>query len=216
MGNVRVSNFSVSLDGYAAGPDQSMDAPLGIGGEQLHEWAFATRSFREPLGMEGGVRGGVDDDLVAKGNGGVGATIIGRNMFGPIRGPWGDSDWRGWWGAAPPFGHSAFVLTHHPRDPIEMEGGTTFHFVTEGIEVVLKRAQDAAGDADVRIGGGPATVRQFLDAGLVDEVHLAVTPILLGAGERLFTDAENLASGYTCTGQTPSDAVTHYHLHRAG
>ncbi len=214
MGRVRVHNFAVSLDGYAAGPDQSREDPLGAGGTRLHEWAFATRSFRRAHGMEGGDEG-LDDDWMARGEVGIGATIMGRNMFGPVRGPWPDGEWKGWWGDDPPFHHPVFVLTHHPRDPVQMEGGTTFHFVTDGLEQALERALEAADGDDVRIGGGAATVRQYLRAGLIDEMHLAIVPILLGGGERLFDDASGaLPSRYECAEFAGSDAVAHVRLVR--
>lgn len=188
MPKVRVCAFSMSLDGYVAGPDQSLEHPLGVGGEQLHEWVFATRTFRHVHGMGDPDDGetGLDDDLAARGSQGVGAHIIGRNMFGPVRGAWGDEVWKGWWGDEPPYHHPVFVLTHHPREPLEMAGGTTFFFVTDGIASALEQARDAAGDQDVVIGGGAATVREYLKAGLIDEMHVAVAPVLLGSGERLF------------------------------
>jgi dihydrofolate reductase len=186
MSKVRVSNFSISLDGYGAGPDQSLDEPLGIGGESLHEWMLATRTGRrDVLGMDGGETG-VDDDFVARGHDGIGATIMGRNMFGGGPGPWGEDPWNGWWGSDPPFHTPVFVLTHHEREPLEMEGGTTFHFVTDGIEPALARAVEAADGKDVRLGGGAAVAQQYLAAGLVDELQLNIAPILLGGGERLF------------------------------
>ena len=184
-----------------------------VGGEQLHAWAFATRSFREHLGMNGG-HGGVDDDMVARGNAGIGATIMGRNMFGPVRGAWGEPQWTGWWGDEPPFRHPVFVLTHHPRASFTMTGGTTFHFVTDGPETALARARDAAGDRDVRIGGGPATIRQFLEVRLIDELHVVVAPVLLGAGEPLFGGIAQLAEGYRCTELVQSETVTHFLLAR--
>jgi dihydrofolate reductase len=213
MPKLRVHNFAVSLDGYAAGPDQSLDDPLGVGGTRLHEWAFATRSGREIHGMDGGAKG-VDDDFVARGDTGIGATIMGRNMFGPIRGPWTDEEWKGWWGDNPPYHHPVFVLTHHPRPSITMEGGTTFHFVDAGIEAALEQAFDAAGGADVRLGGGVATIRQYLCAGLIDEMHLAIVPILLGRGERLFDDLDGGPHGYECVEFTASPSVAHVRLAR--
>src|SRR5215211_7321254 len=185
MGIVRVCNFAVSLDGYGAGPDQSVDDPLGVGGPRLHEWMFETRRGREMIGESGGTEG-VDNDFIVAGFTNIGATVMGRNMFGPVRGPWPDDEWRGWWGPEPPYHHPVFVLTHHARDPVEMAGGTTFTFVTEGIEAALEQAFAAAGGGDVRLGGGAATVREYVAAGLVDELHVAVVPILLGSGERLF------------------------------
>ena len=212
MPKLRAHDISVSLDGYMAGPGQSLADPLGSGGERLHEWVIATRGWRRTHGMEGG-EGGIDDDFAARGADGVGATIMGRNMFGPVRGPWGDEEWDGWWGEDPPFHHPVFVLTHHPRPPVPMKGGTTFHFVTEGIEAALERAYDAAGGLDVRLGGGAATIRQYLRAGLVDDLHVAIVPILLGAGERLFGDLGDLP-GYACAELASSSAAAHVRLSR--
>lgn len=213
MAKLRVHNLAMSLDGFAAGPDQSVDDPIGAGGMRLHEWVFSTRLGRKMLGEEGGEGGeeGVDDEFLHRGDVGIGATVMGRNMFGPVRGPWGDSDWTGWWGPSPPYHHPVFVLTHHPRPPIPMEGGTTFHFVDDGIEAALERAFDAAGGADVRLGGGPATIRQYLQAGLVDELHVAVVPIILGAGERLF---DGPLDGYECVELVGSPSVAHVRLAR--
>jgi dihydrofolate reductase len=200
---------TMSLDGYVAGPDQSLDEPMGRGGRGLHEWAFATRSFRSVHGMEGGETG-IDDEHASASGANVGAEIMGRNKFGPIRGPWGDDPWRGWWGDDPPFHTPVFVLTHHPREPLEMEGGTTFHFVTDGIENALERAFDAAGGKDVAIGGGAETAQQYLRAGLVDEMELHVVPLLLGGGSRLFENLDGGLSGFECTGLVSSPAVAHY------
>ncbi|MEA2827212.1 MAG: hypothetical protein QOG43_1651 [Actinomycetota bacterium] len=208
MSKVRVHNLAMSLDGYVAGPDQSADNPLGVGGKRLHEWVFATRAGRQMFGLEGGDEG-VDDDFIARGDVGVGATIMGRNMFGPIRGPWEDSDWTGWWGDEPPYHHPVFVLTHHPRPPLPMAGGTTFHFVDDGIEAVLERAVAAAAGEDVRIGGGASTVQQYLKAGLIDDLHVVVVPILLGSGERLFENLDGGPPGYECVEFAPSPAVAH-------
>jgi len=202
MTKLRVHNLAMSLDGYVAGPDQSLGDPLGQGGEGLHEWMFAEGD--KPI----------DDDFVARGNDGIGATIMGRNMFGPVRGPWPDDTWRGWWGDDPPYHHDVFVLTHHPKAPIEMDGGTTFHFLDAGIEAALERATAAAGDQDVRLGGGASTVRQYLRAGLVDQLHVAVVPILLGAGERLFADDLPGDLGLECVEHVASPAVTHVVLAR--
>jgi dihydrofolate reductase len=213
MARVRVHGFTVSLDGYGAGPDQSVDHPLGVGGARLHEWVFATRFGREMLGQEGGETG-IDHEFFARRTGGVGATVMGRNMFGPVRGPWGESDWSGWWGSDPPFHHPVFVLTHHPRPPIEMQGGTTFHFVDAGLEAALELALEAAGGADVVVGGGAATIRQGLAARLIDELHLAIAPILLGAGERLFEGVPLSATDYRCVEHVGSAAVTHVVLER--
>lgn len=181
MGKVKVAAFSISIDGFAAGPDQSLAEPLGRGGMAVHNWMFPTRTFRAMTGQGGG-ESGPDDDLASQSMQGVGAWIMGRNMFGPIRGPWPDDAWRGWWGETPPYHVPVFVLTHHPRPPLAMQGGTVFHFVTDGIAAALDAARQAAGDKDIRIGGGAATVRQYLQAGLVDEMHLAISPVLLGRG----------------------------------
>jgi dihydrofolate reductase len=208
MPKLRVHNFSLSIDGYGAGPDQSLENPLGIGGEGLHEWVIATRSWRRMHGMEGGEVTS-DDRFVPPGDEGIGATIMGRNMFGPIRGPWGDTDWKGWWDDDPPFHHPVFVLTHHAHDPIPMLGGTVFHFVTEGIEAALERAFEAAGGSDVRLGGGAATIQQFLRAGLVDEMHLAITPTLLGSGERLFDNLEGGPTDLECVEFVSSPSALH-------
>lgn len=195
MSKLRVNCFSISLDGYGAGPDQSLQQPLGVGGEALHEWAVATRTFQKMLGSEGGTTG-TDDDFVARGFDNVGAWILGRNMFGPVHGPWRDASWKGWWGDNPPYHCPVFVLTHHAREPIEMEGGTVFHFVTEGIHAALERARGAARGRDVRLGGGVSTIRQYLQAGLVDEMHLAITPALLGRGEALLQGMDLQALGW--------------------
>jgi dihydrofolate reductase len=199
MTELRAHNLSLSLDGYGAGPRQSTEDPLGVGGERLHEWIFGDRTP-------------VDERFVAAGTEGIGATIMGRNMFGPVRGPWPDASWRGWWGEDPPFHHDVFVLTHHPRPPLEMAGGTTFHFVTDGIEAALTRARTAAGGRAVRLGGGVSTVRQYLRAGLVDELHLAVVPVLLGGGERLFDDLGDALDGWACVEYAPSPSAAHVRL----
>lgn len=198
MSKVKVSSIGLSIDGFSAGPDQSLDNPLGVGGTALMEWAFTTRTFQSMHGGSGGDTG-PDEDFAARGFANVGAWILGRNMFGPIRGPWPDDQWKGWWGSNPPYHVPVFVLTHHPREPIVMEGGTTFYFVTDGIHAALARAKEAAGGKDVRVGGGVATVRQYLQAGLVDEVHLALTPALLGSGERLLHGIDLKALGFECT-----------------
>jgi len=213
MSRLLVRNYSISLDGYAAGPNQDLDHPLGVGGMRLHEWIFATRSFSQMIGVEGGSEG-LDDDYFSERTSGVGATIMGRNMFGPIRGEWGKDEWTGWWGEEPPFHHAVFVLTHHPHPPIEMRGGTTFHFVTGGIEVALSEAREAAGGRDVLVGGGSATIRQYLRASLIDEMHLAIVPVLLGSGERLFDDLSPSTGNYHCVEHTCSPAVTHIRLAR--
>lgn len=214
MTKVRVAGFAISLDGFGAGPDQSLENPLGFGGAQLHAWAFPTRTFRRTvLRAEGGTTG-LDDEFIARGFENVGAWILGRNMFGPVRGPWPDESWRGWWGEEPPYHVPAFVLTHFARPPLEMEGGTTFHFVTGGIHEALDRARDAARGRDVRVGGGPATIRQYLCEGLVDELHLAIAPVLLGAGEPLLTGVDLRGLGYTCTRHVASEHATHVILAR--
>jgi dihydrofolate reductase len=211
MARLRVHNLAVSLDGYAAGPDQSPDVPMGVGGEQLHEWMFATAYWHAMVGESGG-EAGVDDEILRRGDENIGAHIMGRNMFGPVRGEWGNSDWKGWWGPEPPYHHPVFVLTHHAHEPIEMAGGTTFFFVTEGIESALEQAAAAAGGADVRLGGGPATIREYLRAGLVDELHVAVVPLLLGAGERLLGDG--VGTDLTCAEFVATPSVAHYRFVR--
>jgi len=213
MSKLRVSSFSVSIDGYGAGPRQSLDQPLGVGGEGLHEWVVVTRTFRKMVGGEGGTAG-ADDDFAARGFVNIGAWILGRNMFGPVRGAWPDHDWKGWWGPNPPYHTPVFVLTHHARPPVEMQGGTTFHFVTEGIEVALERARQAAQGQDVRLGGGVATIQQYLRAGLIDELHLAIAPVLLGTGEALFAGIDLLRLGYQCTEQVAAEKAMHVVLTR--
>jgi dihydrofolate reductase len=190
-----VRGFSVSIDGFGAGPNQSLENPLGTGGPALHKWAFATKTFQQMFGNNGG-EAGVDDDFAARGFQNIGAWIMGRNMFGPIRGPWPDADWKGWWGPTPPYHTPVFVLTNHARESLTMDGGTTFHFVTDGIYSALERATEAANGRDIRIGGGIATIRQYLRAGLVDELHLAIAPALLGAGENLFSGIDLHSLGY--------------------
>jgi len=215
MTKVRVDAFSISLDGYGAGPDQTRAEPLGRGGEALHDWFVPTSSFQHQFGREGGT-GGIDDAFAARAVTGVGAVILGRNMFGPVRGPWPDDSWRGWWGDNPPYHCPTFVLTHHEREPAVMEGGTTFHFVTGGIREALDRAREAAGDKDIRIGGGAETIRQYLVAGLIDELHIAVAPILLGSGEPLFAGLDLPALGFEVVEQAASDLASHYVLRRTG
>jgi dihydrofolate reductase len=209
---IRVESFAISVDGYGAGPSQSRERPLGVGGEELHDWFVPTRTFQAMAGKDGTT--GIDDDFAARGFRNVGAWIMGRNMFGPIRGPWGDSDWKGWWGEDPPYHVPVFVLTHHRRDAVTMEGGTTFHFVTGGIHEALERARQAAGGKDVRIGGGASTIRQYLREGLIDELHLAIAPILLGAGEPLFTGIDTRGLGYHVAEHARSDKATHVILSR--
>ncbi|HEY4347169.1 MAG TPA: dihydrofolate reductase family protein [Gaiellaceae bacterium] len=208
--------ITMSLDGFVAGPDQSLENPLGVGGPALHEWAFATRSFRETHGIEGEGQTGIDDDRSALWNKNIGATIMGRNMFGPERGAWSAEPWNGWWGEDPPFHSPVFVLTHHDREPVEMAGGTTFHFVTDGIEAALDRAVEAAGGRDVAIGGGAETVQQYLRAGLVDRMEIHVVPLLLGAGARLFENLDGGPTGFTCVELVSSPAVAHYTYVRDG
>ncbi len=214
MARVRVHNFTISLDGYGAGPHQTRADPLGVGGEALHEWFIPTRAFQRINGKTGGTTG-VDDDIAARFGEGVGAWIMGRNMFGPIRGPWPDDAWRGWWGKNPPYHGPVFVLTHHGRPPIQMEGGTVFHFVTGGIREALERATAGAEGKDVQIGGGVATIRQYLEAGLIDELHVAIAPRLLGSGEHLFYGLDLTALGYECTTHVPTAAATHVVLTRS-
>jgi len=211
MTKLRVNCFSVSIDGYGAGPGQNLENPMGVGGMPLHEWVFPTRTFQGMVGAGGGTTG-IDEDFAVRGMEGLGAWILGRNMFGPIRGPWPDDQWKGWWGDNPPYHTPVFVLTHHARPPIEMEGGTTFHFVTDGIHAALQRAKDAAGTRDVRIGGGAATVRQYLKAGLIDTLHLAISPVLLGSGENLLADIDLTQLGYRCTEHVSSEAAMHVML----
>jgi len=213
MSTLRVQSFSISIDGYGAGPSQDLQNPLGVGGLALHKWALATRTFQKIHGADGGAVG-VDDDFAARGFANVGAWILGRNMFGPIRGPWPDEAWKGWWGSNPPYHAPVFVLTHHARPPITMEGGTTFHFVTEGIHAALQHAHEAAGGKDVRLGGGVATIRQYLLAGLVDEVHLAISPVLLGSGEHLLGGIDLTKMGYECTEHVAAELATHVVLTR--
>src|SRR3954470_22605151 len=213
MTRVRVHSFTISLDGYGAGPRQTRDEPLGVGGEALHDWLVKTRAFHRINGKSGGTTG-VDDDIAARFGEGVGAWIMGRNMFGPIRGPWPDDAWRGWWGKNPPYHGPVFVLTHHARAPIRMEGGNAFHFVTDGIHEALKRATAAAEGKDVQIGGGVSTVRQYLAARLIDELHVAIAPKLLGSGEHLFAGIDLPALGYACTEHVTTPTATHVVLTR--
>jgi dihydrofolate reductase len=214
MTRIRVHSIFTSLDGFAAGPDQDADNPLGVGGQQLTGWIFATEFGHAMMGKTGGTTG-IDDAWLRRGDVGIGAHVMGRNMFGPVRGPWPDESWTGWWGPNPPYHHEVFVLTHYPRPSFEMEGGTTFHFVTDGLEAAIARATEAAGGQDVRIGGGAATLRAALAAGIVDELHVAVAPVTLGAGERLWDPSGDWPSGYTVVEREASDAVTHYRFERA-
>ena len=213
MPKLRVHCFSISIDGYGAGPNQDLEHPLGVGALAMHEWVFATRTFREIHGMEGGTTG-VDNDFAARGFENIGAWILGRNMFGPLRGPWSDDSWKGWWGENPPYHTPVFVLTHHPRKPISMAGGTVFHFVTDGVQAALQSATEAAAGRDIRLGGGVATIREYLCAGLIDEMHLVVTPILLGRGEHLLSGLDAPSLGYQCTGHVATVSATHLVLTR--
>lgn len=214
MNKLRVESFTLSIDGFAAGPSQSLENPLGVGGTALHAWAFPTRTFQSKLfGKEDGETG-VDDDFATRGFTNIGAWILGRNMFGPVRGPWPNESWRGWWGENPVYHVPVFVLTHHPRAPLVMEGGTTFHFVTQGIHAALEQARAAAGGKDVRIGGGAETIRQYLRERLIDELHIAISPVLLGSGERLFEGINLVELGYACTQHVASQKATHLVLTR--
>lgn len=222
MSKLRVHNLSISLDGYVAGAEQSLRNPNGQNGRALHEWIFATRFGRQMMGRDGGAEG-VDNRFLERGVEGIGATVMGRNMFGPVRGPWagvdggGDEEpWIGWWEDEPPFHHPVFVLTHHPRPPLRLKGGTTFHFVTDGIESALDQARAAAGGADVRLGGGAETVREYLTAGLVDLLHLAIVPVLLGRGERLFDHLDTFPEGFEKAELAASESVMHVVLERKG
>jgi dihydrofolate reductase len=216
MAKLRVHCFSTTLDGYNAGPDQDLSNPVGIGGLAVFGWQFATRAHQQMAGHQSADGGatGVDDDFVKRGFADIGAWILGRNMFGPVRGPWPGESWKGWWGEEPPYHGPVFVLTHHAREPVAMKGGTTFHFVTDGIHAALERAKDAAGGKDVRLGGGVMTIRQYLREGLVDEMHTAVSPVLLGAGERLWDGLDMAKAGYACTGKVTGENATHYFIAR--
>jgi len=213
MGKLLVRSYTVSADGFGAGPGQSLETPLGAGGEELHDWMVGTRTFIEMYGGEGGTTG-IDDQLTREGFENLGAWIMGRNMFGPVRGPWPNGDWKGWWGENPPYHVPVFVLTHFPREPLAMEGGTTFSFVTEGIDAALRLAREAAGEKDIRIGGGAATIRQYLQARLLDAMHIAIAPRLLGSGEPLFAGLDLRALGYQVTGYRPSDLAMHVIIER--
>ena len=213
MSKVRVAGFSLSLDGYGAGPEQSLQDPLGKGGRELHRWFFGTKTFQSMFGQGGGSEG-VDEDYAHRSMDNFGAFILGRNMFGPVRGEWPDDSWKGWWGDNPPYHAPTFILTHFPRDPIMMEGGTTFYFVTDGIESALDQAKAAAGDRDVKIGGGVSTVRQYLQAGLIDELHFAISPVLLGRGEAMFAGIDLPALGFSVTESATTELATHVVLGR--
>jgi dihydrofolate reductase len=213
MARLRVLAFSYTLDGFSAGPDQSLKNPLGVNGGEMMEWYFPTRAFRKMQGLEGGETG-VDNRMAERGFDNIGAWILGRNMFGPVRGPWPNEDWQGWWGDEPPYHVPTYVLTHHARKSVPMKGGTEFRFVTDGIESALKQAMAAAGGKDVRLGGGPATVRQYLQARLIDDLHLAVRPVLLGAGEPLFAGLNLRTLGYECVEQVPGERATHVFIRK--
>jgi len=213
MGRVRVAGFSVSLDGFGAGPEQSLQDPLGKRGQEMHRWLVGTQSFKAMFGADGGSEG-VDDTFAHRSMEGFGAFILGRNMFAHSRGDWPDDGWKGWWDENPPYHAPTFILTHYPRDPIVMEGGTTFFFVTDGIDAALQRARDAAGDLDIKIGGGVSTVRQYLEARLIDELHIAFSPVMLGRGEALFEGLDLPALGYRVTETTPTDLALHVLLGR--
>ncbi|MFI5182626.1 MAG: dihydrofolate reductase family protein [Thermoanaerobaculia bacterium] len=214
MSRLRVHSFSISLDGYGAGPGQDLQNPLGLGGPELFDWFFHTRTFQRMHGKDDGEIG-ADDDIATRGFAGIGTWILGRNMFGPIRGPWPDESWKGWWGDEPPYHTPVFVLTHHARAPLRMKGGTEFRFVTDGIHAALRQAMDAADGRDVRLGGGVSTIRQYLQARLVDELHLAISPVLLGAGEHLLHGIDLRALGYECVAHVAgARAATHVVLRK--
>jgi dihydrofolate reductase len=213
MTKLRVQCFAMSIDGYGAGSSQDLENPLGVGGLALHEWVFATRTFKQMFGADGGTTG-IDDDFAVRGFTNIGAWILGRNMFGPVRGAWPDDAWRGWWGDNPPYHTPVFVLTHYPRPPITMDGGTVFHFVTDGIHAALSHATAAAAGKDIRLGGGVATIRQYLSAGLIDEMHIAMAPVLLGSGEALLAGIDTPKLGYRCAERIASAGATHVVLTR--
>jgi len=213
MSKLRVLSFAISIDGYGAGPDQDLQNPLGVNGPELMEWFFPTRMWRKMQGQGDGETG-IDNGIAERSFDRIGAWILGRNMFGPVRGPWPDYSWKGWWGDEPPYHTPVFVLTHHPRPPLEMAGGTVFHFVTGGIHAALEKATAAAGGLDIRLGGGVSTVRQFLTAGLVDDMHLAVRPVLLGSGENLWNGIDARALGYECTESIAGERATHVFINK--
>jgi dihydrofolate reductase len=214
MSKLRVESFTISADGYGAGPRQSLDDPLGVGGEDLHQWFLPTRTFKSMHGAGQDGTTGVDDAIARRGFENIGAWIMGRNMFTPSRGSWPNDDWKGWWGPNPPYHVPVFVLTHHAREPLVMDGGTTFHFVIEGIEEALRRAKSAAAGKDVRLGGGVETIREYLRAGLIDEMHFAISPVLLGSGEHLLSGIDLRALGYRVSEYTPSEAAAHLVVER--
>jgi dihydrofolate reductase len=209
MSKVKVLNFTISLDGYGAGPHQTLETPLGIGGENLHPWMLHTREFMKMTGKSGG-SAGTDNSLVEKAFENIGAWIMGRNMFGPVRGPWPDENWKGWWGDNPPYHVPVYVLTHHERAPLTMEGGTTFYFITTGIEAALEEAKKAASGKDIRIGGGVSTVQQYLKAGHIDELHIAVSPRFLGSGEHLYSGIDMPGLGYKKIERIEGELATHF------
>lgn len=213
MGKVRVAAFSVSIDGFGAGPRQDLQNPLGVRGTELHGWFFPTETFTKMHGQGGGSVG-IDNDVAAESFENVGAWILGRNMFGPVRGAWKDESWKGWWGENPPYHTPVFVLTHHGRAPLAMEGGTTFHFVTDGVESALQQAKEAAKGKDVRVGGGVSTIRQYLTAGQIDEMHLALSPVLLGEGEHLFFGINLHKLGFAVVGTRAGENATHVFMKR--
>jgi dihydrofolate reductase len=215
MSKLRVQCFSLSLDGFGAGPNQDLAHPLGVGGTAVHQWFFPTRTFQQMFGAGEGTTG-VDDDFAQRGFRGVGAWILGRNMFGPVRGAWPDENWKGWWGDSPPYHTPVFVLTHHARPSLVMAGGTTFHFVTDGMAAALQRAREAAGGQDVRLGGGVATIREYLKAGLIDELHLVLSPVLLGSGEHLLSGIDLPQLGYRCAEHVASPQAMHVVLTKRG
>ena len=214
MTKLRVLSFGLSIDGYGAGPRQDLNNPLGVGGPALLDWLTATRTFRKLHGAEGGDESDVDEKFATRGFRDIGAWIMGRNMFGPVRGPWPNDSWKGWWGDNPPYHTPVFVLTHHEHQPIEMKGGTTFYFVTDGIDAALKKAVAEASGKDVRLGGGVWTVREYLKAGLVDEIHLAIVPTLLGTGEHLLSGIDLAKMGYRCVEYVPSARASHVVLRK--
>ena len=216
MSKLRVESFTISLDGFGAGPHQDLNNPLGVGGTALHAWAMSTRTFQKNVFGNDGGQDGIDEDFAARGFQNIGAWILGRNMFGPVRGPWPDESWRGWWGENPVYHVPVFVLTHHARPPLVMEGGTTFHFVTDGIDAALARSREAAGGKDVRLGGGVSVIQQYLRERLIDEMHIAISPVLLGSGERLFEGLDLRALGYECVQFVASEKATHVVLRRQG
>ncbi len=215
MSKLLVRSFAISIDGYGAGPNQDLQNPLGVKGPELMEWFFNTRVWRKMHGYEGGETG-IDNGIAEQAFAGISAWILGRNMFGPVRGPWPDDSWKGWWGDEPPYHTPVFVLTHHPRAPLKMSGGTEFRFITEGIDAALRKATVAANGGDVRLGGGVSTIRQFLAAGLIDELHLAIRPVLLGAGEHLLKDIDLCALGYECVKSVAGERATHVYLQKRG